>query len=495
MREIDMRRWWLCGLLVLLLLLTSPAGAREILQGDQCLVPARETIDDDLFVLCRTLEIDGVVTGNVLGIATTAEIDGRIGGNLYLAAGQLDVTGSIGENLHFFGAALRLSADARFEDERADILSLGLSTTLERGAQLPDGIIGAGYQLVVDGNVGGDIDYWGSALHITGSVAGDIDASVGDSQSAGVPQLQALLTVLPVSINLERPGLQIDATAQVDGQLRYSAPSPAIINVELAREPEYTQVSPQPDLAQIAAIAEEPEDAGRELALFARGFLTDFLLILLLGWLLLRLTPQTMNGSARRLNTRPLANVGWGVLVALLALPVLIVVLLISVGVLALLGALQLSNITFGVTVLLIAVNLGLVGAFYVLLVFVARIVISLWLGRWLLARLPVAASRQNSALTQLAVGAAILALLVALPTIGWWLSVIGAIFGLGALLGYLQSTWGTFGALSYPSRTMHPAPRTLEDARQYPPPMLDGGTYAPGMDNLPDGFRWWDSD
>jgi cytoskeletal protein CcmA (bactofilin family) len=189
MREIDMRRWWLCGLLVLLLLLTSPAGAREILQGDQCLVPARETIDDDLFVLCRTLEIDGVVTGNVLGIATTAEIDGRIGGNLYLAAGQLDVTGSIGENLHFFGAALRLSADARFEDERADILSLGLSTTLERGAQLPDGIIGAGYQLVVDGNVGGDIDYWGSALHITGSVAGDIDASVGDSQSAGVPQL------------------------------------------------------------------------------------------------------------------------------------------------------------------------------------------------------------------------------------------------------------------------------------------------------------------
>ena len=490
-----MRRLAVVLSVLALLAVGMPVEARTILQGDQCLVPDGDVIDDDLFVLCRTLEIDGEIEGNLLGIATTAEIDGRIGGNIYLAAGQLDVTGTVGENLHFFGIALRITPEARFENPRADILTLGLSTTVEANAQLPDGIIGAGYQLVIDGEVGGDVDFWGSALHIAGSVSGDIDTSVGDSQSTGVPQLQALLTVLPVSINLERPGLLIDDTASIDGLLRYSAPSPAIINAELAREPEYTQVSPQPDLAQIAAIAEEPEDAGRELALFARGFLSDFLLILLLGWALLRLTPQTMNGPAGRLNTRVLANFGWGLLAALLALPLLLVVLLISVGILALLGALQLGNITFGITVLLIAVNLGMLGAFYVLLVFVARIVISLWLGRWILARLPFANGRQNNALVQLAVGAAVLALLFALPVVGWWLSVIGAVLGLGALIRQLQGGWGMFGVAASPARTPHPAPRTSQDARQYPPPMLDGGTYAPGMDNLPEGFQWWDTE
>lgn len=492
-----MRRWWVWAALSILLLLTTPAGAREILHGDQCLIAAEEVIQDDLFVLCRTLEIDGEVEGNLIGIATTAEIDGRVGGSIYLAAGQLDVTGALGDSLHFFGAALRVGADARFDDTSADILSMGLSTTLERGARLPDGIIGVGYQLVVDGVVGGDIDFSGSALHISGGVQGDIDTSVGDSQSAGVPQLQALLTVLPVSINLERPGLQIDDTAQIDGQLRYSAPSPAVINADLALEPEFTQVSPQPDLAQIAAIAEQPEDAGRELVLFARQFLTDFLLILLLGMLLLRLTPNTMTAAARRLNTRPLSNLGWGVLAAVLALPLLMVVLLLSIGVLVLLGALQLSSITFGVTVLLVAVNLGMIGSFYLLLAFVARIVISLWLGRLLLSRLPFTANRQYGAIAQLALGAAVLALLVALPGVGWLISVIGALFGLGALVGHLQAQWGTIRPLSASnfSRTAHRAPRTSQDARQYPPPMLDGGTYAPGMDNLPEGFRWWESE
>jgi hypothetical protein len=35
--------------------------------------------------------------------------------------------------------------------------------------------------------------------------------------------------------------------------------------------------------------------------------------------------------------------------------------------------------------------------------------------------------------------------------------------------------------------------PSRSTEAHQFPPPMLDSGSRAPGMDNLPAGFRWWD--
>jgi hypothetical protein len=77
------------------------------------------------------------------------------------------------------------------------------------------------------------------------------------------------------------------------------------------------------------------------------------------------------------------------------------------------------------------------------------------------------------------------------LPLIGWLLSAISAFLGLGALLLIIRGQ----------VRVMRDAPgtriRLLPRLREIPeiPLMVGDSTQPPGMDNLPEGFRWWEDD
>lgn len=480
----------LCWLVII------PGGfalARETRQGDQCRIGVREDIIGDLFVLCRSLVIDGTVHGNVIGAATTAEINGEVNGALYLVAGQLDVNGTIHDSLHFIGPALRIHSDAIFTDMDADILAASLSTTLDAQMRLPGSVTGVGYQLVIEGEVGDEVNFWGSALQVSGHIHGAVTAAVGDSQSTGVAELQTLLTLLPVDIDLVQPGLRISENAQIDGQLSYSAPSEGAIDAQLALPPQFTQVITQPDLTQITAIT-EPENAGRELALFAGQVLREFVTLFLVGSLAYLLLPGVVQPPLRSLAARPLPSLGLGLLTFIISFPTFAILVIFSLMIVFALGLLQLGDVTFAGAVLFSAANLSLISLFYFVAIFVSRTLVCFGLGRLLarLARFP--AGTRSSAYIHLALGALLLAFMFALPVIGWFVSAIAAFLGLGAILANLQGQLEARRRASY-ARVSGAVvlPTRPEEAHQFPPPMLNGGAVAPGMDNLPVGFRWWD--
>jgi hypothetical protein len=480
-------------LLVLMFLSFGSASARDVLQGDQCRVPVRQTIDGDLFVLCRTLEIDGVVEGNVIGAATTAQINGRVTGNLYLLAGEMTLSGEVGESVHFAGPALRIAPEAQLSAPGADVLSVSLSTVLDAQAQVPDSVIAVGYQLVINGAVDGEVNFWGSALNITGSIARDVNATVGNSESTGVAELQTLLTFLPVDVNLERPGLRVAESAQIDGVLSYSAPAPGIIEASLAQQTVFTEIATQPDLTQIADIV-QTADAGRELGIYLGQVLREFLSLFLVGGLVLLFSPNGFTAPLRNLSTRPLPSVGFGLLTFVVSFPLLAILVFSSVLIIVALGLLQLGDLTVASTVVLGVINLALGVFFYFVAIFVSRALVSLGSGRILLRLLRPGSTLRHSAPIQLAVGSLILAVVFSLPVVGWLLSAVAAFLGLGALLNDLQ---GQIEARRRP-QVVRPGgqialPSRSAEARNYPPPMLDGGQKAPGMDNLPAGFRWWE--
>ena len=91
---------------ILLLFGRGAAWARAVRQGDQCIIDVNETIQGNLFTLCRTLQIRGTVNGDVLGASTDAQITGKVTGDVYLIAGQLEISGEVGEDVHFAGAVL-----------------------------------------------------------------------------------------------------------------------------------------------------------------------------------------------------------------------------------------------------------------------------------------------------------------------------------------------------------------------------------------------------
>ncbi len=487
------QRWSLLFLLVVMFVSVGTASARDVLQGDECSIPASQTINGDLFVLCRTLEIDGVVNGNLIGAATTAVINGEVNGSLYLLAGELTLNGEIAGSLHFAGPALRIASESQLSSADSDIFSLSLSTQLDSGARVPNSVIAVGYQLVLDGTVGGEVSFWGSALNITGSITRDVNATVGNSESSGVAELQTLLTFLPLDVSLEPPGLRVAETAQIDGILSYTAPVPGVIAATLSQPPAFTEVITQPDLTQIADIV-QTDDAGRQLGLYLAQVVREFLSLFLVGGLVLLISPNGFTAPLRSLASRPMPSAGFGLLTFIISFPMLAILVFSSVLVVVAFGLLQLGDLTVASAVVLGVINLAVATAFYVVAIFISRSLVSLGFGRILLRVLrPGVGGRQN-VVAQLALGSLVLAIVFSLPTVGWLLSAIAAFLGLGALLNTVQSQLEArrrpqvarvAGQVALPSRS--------DEARLYPPPMLNGGQKSPGMDNLPSGFHWWD--
>lgn len=119
--------WILC--IVVSVMLVSPANALIVRRGEYVEVAADEVIDDDLIVFANTVDIKGVVTGNVCAFAQTVNVSGDVGGSLFIGAatssvkaksvqtiwaagGNLSVSGNVAKNVILAGGSLNVKADA-----------------------------------------------------------------------------------------------------------------------------------------------------------------------------------------------------------------------------------------------------------------------------------------------------------------------------------------------------------------------------------------------
>jgi cytoskeletal protein CcmA (bactofilin family) len=467
--------------LVLVIIVSGVASARDIRQGDQCVVEADETIDGNLFVLCRSLVIDGQIEGNVIGAALDAEINGTITGDVYLAAGQLITRGSLGKDLNFVGPVLRVQPETEFTDSRADLMSASLSTTV--ATRLPGTIVDLGYQLIIEGVVEDEVSFWGSALTIDGRVDGDVDATVGDP-SFSASQLDGFLRQL-FDVSVVNPGLRVTERGRVNGQLSYSGPVEGEIEGTLALEPEFSRVVVLPDIIQ--------QDAPRVVGTYVSDVVREFLTLSLVGVLGLLLMPRTLNAPIRNMQSRPVPSLSLGLITFILSFPVVFIAVLLSVFLLVIFLLLQLDGLVIIAGVVLGLANALVASVFYFVAIYITRVIVALAVGRAVIRMgLGETASHPRIAYLYLIAGVALLAVLYSLPFMGWLLSAVSAFLGLGALLLVFRSQMRVMrddGA----SR-IRLLPR-LRDAPQIPPPMIGDSTHTPGMDNLPEGFRWWDDD
>lgn len=476
-----------------LLILTSVrvSEARGVLQGDQCALGADERVDGNLFVLCRTLVIDGVVDGNLYGAATSAEINGTITGSIYLLSGQLDIYGEIGENLHFVGAVTHLHRGSEFTSTRGDLISLGLSTHIE-DVDVPDSVVSLGYQLVVDGDVGREVTFWGSSLTINGVVSGDVEATVGDSQSGGVSELRTLLIPFNFDVELVNPGLYVKEPARIEGQLHYTAPSEGQIVGQLANPPSFTQIIVQPDFSQLAL--DEEEDVAEVVLRYVGQIIREFITLALIGSVMLLLAPGLLNAPARNLRQRPLSSLGVGLLSFIVSFPVLLIFILLSFTIVFIVAVLGLQDLAIASGLVFASLSASSAGLFYFVAIFVARAIFCLAAGKVIVRLLTREDPNQQRALfLSLLIGVALLAVLSAIPVVGWFLNAIAAFLGLGAVVTLIVAQIEAArdaATRRYPIPP--PLPTDIEEARQLPPPIVEDSPNTPGTGNLPEGFKWW---
>jgi hypothetical protein len=488
--------------LVAVLIGAGVVSAREIQQGDRCDIPVERTITGNLLVLCRTLTLEGHVTGNLIGAATSAIINGQVDGDVYMLAGQLDVGGTIGEDLHFAGIVMRVHPETNFVDEDSDLLTASVSTTIQEGAVVPGSVLGLGYQFLMQGEVGGEMSFWGSSLTLDGTMGGDVDAEVGDA-NADVSQLQTLLIPFPVDITLVRPGLYVTDKAHVNGQLTYSGPSEAEIPAgALAQDPIFTPVVVQPNFTTLGE-----QDQSRGVSIYITQVVREFFTLGVIGFLGLLVIPRGLQTPLRSLQARPLACLGVGLLAFIVYFVAVPFAILLSLLLIFAISLLQVSELTFAVGTILGVLDIGGSSILFFIVIFVSRVIICLAIGRAVTRALLNDGSTGRAIFLSLLIGVILLALVASLPVVGWVINALALFLGLGAILTYLQAQAETVREAAPPqpryanvsvSAPALPTPRPNDQPRLIPPPpppILEDSPRPLGMDNLPDGFKWWDDD
>lgn len=469
--------------LLLLLFTVHLATARDVIRGNDCVIDSDRVIEGNAFILCRTFTLNGRITGNLIGAAFDVELNGPVDGDIYMLAGQMDVRSEVGRNLLFAGPVLRVHATSSFEDDRGDLMTASLSTLVSDGATIPGSVISLSYQALVNGDVGGEISFWGSALRISGTVTGDVDANVGDAELADASQLQTLLTPFRFDVQLIPPGLTVTEDAVIEGNLTYSSTSPGDIYGELANSPTFVQVSTSPDFTQINNTDDESN------VTWITGYLSvvvrEFITLGAIGILGLYLVPRALQAPVPQIRHRPINSLGAGILTFILSIGVWVLVLLIIILITLLFLTLNLPDLVIVGMIGLGVVNIGGASAFYFIAIYISRIIVSLAVGR-LLVRLALGDDRM--AYLNLLTGVALLALVVFIPVLGTIVNGVALALGLGAIF----LTIAQFRGFNRPRAAPVTIPSAPEDARQMPPPIVEDAPRGPGMDNLPAGFRWW---
>ncbi|MBL8132382.1 MAG: hypothetical protein JNL42_11040 [Anaerolineae bacterium] len=467
-------------LLLFSLVTASPVFAETVLQGDTCTVTADTIIEGDLFALCRTLIVDGVVRGHLYSVSAAAQINGSVEGSVYLLGGQATFAGSFAGNLHFIGGLMQIAPSAQLTAADGSLTALSLSITA--AAPVPGSISAAGYQMILNEEVAREVNFWGTALEIDATLSGDVSAQVGSQDVGGAPELLTLLRILAPEMRVVSPGLRLSDDAIITGTLRYSAPTEADFGRTLPNAVEYLPMQPVVTLPQ-----------GRDLPdgfteWFGR-FATELLLSIILGLLVAAVGSRLTSRAADTIGAAPGGSLLVGAGSLLLTIPFLAMVLVLSLVVIVTLSALRLPAPAFTAGFVISVLGIGLTSAFVAFGVFLARMVAAYSVGRWLVRRISRRAKEdeQRFALSMLA-GIVLIAALMSLPYVGWLFSVAASFLGTGALL---LTVYRGFRPAAVPPMRQRSARSSL--ALPAPPPIVEDTPEAPGMDNLPDGFTWWD--
>ncbi len=483
----------------LLLVALGTASAAEGLQGDQCVIAAGEVIDSDLYIACNTLTIEGTIRGDLIGSAWSTVIasQGVVSGDIWLLGGQLRIEGTVEDDIRFGGVDLDLTGNARLSPG-SDVSAAALNVEIWDGATVPGDLLVFGYQAVVRGDVRGSVSFNGSALIIGGRVAGNVYAHVGSGESSPT----FIPFPFPFTVSFQTPGLAVRPDGVIGGNLTYTGARPGNINGQIGGTINFTLDQPRPDITQ--PVPEETVQPGDLVVRYLNATLTDVLTLLAAGVLVMIVAPAWIREPARLIPRQLAPSFGWGMILALLAVPVGLLVLLISVLIVVVLSVVTLGGFTGMGLLLMLIVNTLTIGGFSFVILFVARLVFAYLFGSRLARRLTGMDDRLAYNLLSLLLGALFYALVVnvPLPVIGLLINGVAIFIGLGALALHARQVYQR-AFRPYPPPAPRPVPvpspalEALEALRgETPPPPPDSDEHpGPGMTNLPPGFNWWRSE
>jgi hypothetical protein len=415
------RRLLMLAMLVLVIgLFAAPVHAADTRGGDQVVIGREEVIADDLYVAANTVTIDGTVKGDVVVFASQIVVNGTVEGDL-LAAGQgILVNGRIGDDMRAAGQAIMLGPSAQVAGD----LAIGaLSLENQAGSSVSGDLLVGAYQALLAGEIGQNVKGAMDRMELRGSVGGNVDIAVSGDQSVSTIQFSP---AGQIPIPTVPPNLTLADSARIGGKLMYTSSAEASLN---------------PSAKVTAGIAYNQRTATQPAAPPLPGlkYLQRLAGLLLIGVLMLWLTPAWTRRLADTVQARPLASLAWGLVAFVGFVVAVIMIMILTIALAVTFGYLTLGGLAAMIVGLGMLVNVTLMLGGIAYLSFVAQVVIAYMAGRWLLQKVQPAWAERP--VVPLAVGLVVYIALRAVPGLGTLVGWLVVLLALGALWDWGQTT------------------------------------------------------
>ncbi|PXF60029.1 MAG: hypothetical protein C4B59_09930 [Candidatus Methanogaster sp.] len=323
----------------------------------------------------EVLEDDLIVAGG------TIMIDGDVFGDLIAAGGDIEVAGRVDDDAWITGGSLIIDGEIG-DDLRAVGGAIHLRGSVADNAMIAGGTIAASSNSAV----GGDLDVAGGSIEITGHVGRDLSCGGGSVVLGGAVDGNATIFA---------DDIRILQSARIQGDLEYTSD----------KEIEIPAGTVMGDV-----VYKRSEKKVEDIYSKITSSIISFLSILLIGLLMVRFAGNTTIRVSDTIATHILKSLGSGVLL-LIAIPLIALILMIT----------------------LIGLPLGLIVLFaYIVILYISKIFVGLAIGR---RTVTYAKKEISSPYWHLVVGLIVIAFATKLPLVGFLISLIVILVGLGALV------------------------------------------------------------
>jgi hypothetical protein len=381
--------------------LAMPKAARADWSIIRDTVPKEQVIDNDVLATGTDVVIDGTINGDLWAVGSTVTVNGPVSGSLVAVGRTVILNGKVGGSTYIVGRTLKMGETVLVLH---DVHFAGLLLDGLPGSRIGRDLGVATVRGRISGQVGRALSGFILLLTFDGQVGGDTAGAQGRVPILGGPVVGLGGSPLGIGFGLGGGGFQIMIPS-----LSLNGP------------------------AQQQGDASTDPSTGMPDWLVAR--LTDLLILLVVGGLVLWLRPVLIECPAEWMRHKPFPAAGLGLLVVLLTLPAAIAAILLAV--LLLLVGIWLGSATFwglafvlwgiGFPTLILTVALLALTIAYGSKVIVADLVGSLILKR-------LAPGVMKYRVLPLLLGLVLYVLLRSIPYVGWIIEAIVTILGLGGI-------------------------------------------------------------
>lgn len=352
----------------------SASQAFEVKVDNSIKLNKEEIADGNVYASCSDMTIDGTVNGDVIAVCKTITINGTVNGDLIAFSNNLTINGDIKGSARIAGASLNINGRVGH-----NVNALGNEINLSSNSLVNWDVLIAGVNGIFNGNINGNLHGYITTATISGKIGKNINLNITDERTAP-----------------GQGGLLITKDAVIGGGLTYLAKQDA--RIESASSVVGLTIK-QP----VKSVPRSPMNV------LAKIFYTASSLILI-ALVLVSLKKKAVTDIVKIMESKWWQSLLTGLSILIVA-PIIILL--------------------FVFTIIGIPLALIMLAAYFVSLM-LAVIFPSIFISDLLFKKI---FKKPVNIYASLITGLIIFAMLISLPFIGWLISFLSLIWGLGALL------------------------------------------------------------